>query len=374
MSSKKLMILIITFVIVVSGTTLLAGNFLDDAMSPSPLKNKGHNTPAYELQNSYNKIYNLYKDSVVFISTEKTINMKYGHPFMEDPFFREFFGPEPNMPKSQKYRGLGTGFIISKDGYICTNHHVVTEKDSITVKVAHKTYSARLIGSDPMTDIALLKIDGGNSFVPVHFGDSSKVNIGDIVIAIGNPFGLDKTITSGIISATGRRIVDDMGNTHLQTDASINPGNSGGPLINLDGEVIGVNRMIYSQTGGNLGISFAIPVNTARQTLIDLKTYGKVKRGFIGVQLSPLTPELAKELGLKTPEGALVGSIVENGPAAKAGIMVKDVILKIGSKKIKDYRDLIKFVGNSKTGETLQVTVWRNNKETTFSITVQERP
>jgi serine protease Do len=243
-------------------------SFLKEVYAESPIKEKNKNRTVYELQDTFREIYELYKDSVVFISTEKTVRIE--NPFYNDPFLRRFFDI-PNLPDTQKQRGLGTGFIISSDGYICTNHHVVAGMDVVKVKINGKEYNAKIVGSDKFVDIALLKIDGVRDLKPVYFGDSDKVRIGDWAIAIGNPFGLDRTFTVGVISAVARKDVDQMGNSHLQTDASINPGNSGGPLINIDGEVIGVNRMIYSQTGGNLGIGFAIPINTAKYVLEELK-------------------------------------------------------------------------------------------------------
>ncbi len=353
-----------------------AGDFLAETRRESPLKKNNNNSQVYQLQETFRNIYELYKDSVVFISTEKTVKMRYGHPFMEDPFFREFFGERFSEPResSRKSKGLGTGFVISRDGYICSNHHVIHQMDSVTVTVSGKEYEAKVVGSDPITDIALLKITGREEFTPVYFGDSDTVRIGDMSVAIGNPFGLDKTITTGIISATGRRSVDQMGIDHIQTDASINPGNSGGPLINLDGEVIGVNRMIYSRTGGNLGIGFAIPINEAKKTLYELKKHGKVKRGYIGVHISPLTEEFAKELGLKKPEGALVGAVIDGSPAEKAGLKVKDVIIKVNEKPVKDFRDLVGEVSKTPIGKNIRVTVWRDKKEVNFWVPVAERP
>ncbi len=353
-------------------SSLYGDSFLEDAEKPSPLKNS--ESPAHVLQKTFRDIYDLYRDSVVFISTEKTVKTRYSNPFMDDPFFKRFFGEVPNREQTRKLKGLGTGFIISKDGYICTNYHVIENIDSVTVKVNDKEYSAKVVGSDPLIDIALLKISGNGNFKPVYMGNSDDVRIGDLAIAIGNPFGLDKTYTFGIISATGRQQLDDMGNSHIQTDASINQGNSGGPLINIDGEVIGVNRAIYSRSGGNIGIGFALPINMAKKTLVELKKYGKVKRGFIGVQISPLTDEFAKELGLKKAEGALIGSVLENGPAQKAGLKEKDVIIRINDKQIKNYQELIKKVSRTKIGKTLKVTVWRDKKKLNLWVTVKERP
>jgi serine protease Do len=373
MNLYKITTALFALITAASGLSADSG-FLSDASRESPLKKQNQSSPVHELQKTYQKIYDLYKNSVVFISTEKTVKARYNDPFMDDPFFREFFGKRPNAPGYQKQKGLGTGFIISDDGYICTNYHVVANMDSVTVSINNKDYKATLVGSDQLTDIALLKIQDSGKFSPVYFGNSENVKSGDLSIAIGNPFGLDKTITTGVISATGRHVFNDAGVSYIQTDASINPGNSGGPLINLDGEVIGVNRMIYSSTGGSLGIGFAIPINTAKDTLIQLQKYGKVKRGYIGVQISPLTQEFAKELGLERPEGALVGAVEKDGPADKAGLRIRDVILRAGGSAIKDYTDLLSIVGRTAIGTNIQVAVWRDKSEINVWINVKERP
>ncbi|MCL1910833.1 MAG: trypsin-like peptidase domain-containing protein [Leptospirales bacterium] len=349
-------------------------SFLDEANKPSPLKSKSNSTIIHEMQNAYQRIYEEYKDSVVFISTEKTVKVNQRNPFTEDPFFRQFFGNTPQGPSTRKTHGLGTGFILSNDGYICTNYHVIANMDSVTVKVGDKEYKAKIVGSDPMIDIALIKIDGSGKFKPVHLGNSDALKVGDIVVAIGNPFGLDRTFTSGIVSATGRTVIDSMGNSHIQTDASINQGNSGGPLINIDGEVIGVNRAILSENGGNVGIGFSIPINTVKNTLLQLKEFGKVKRGYLGVQISPLTEDFSKELGLPNNEGALVGGIEGNSPAEKGGLRVKDVITAVEDKPVKEYRELIEAVGKTDIGKTIKITIWRDKKTTNVWVTVKERP
>ncbi|MFH0974820.1 MAG: trypsin-like peptidase domain-containing protein [Spirochaetota bacterium] len=343
----------------------------------SPLVNKSGTVKALEIQDIFREIYELYKERVVFISTEQTVKVQ-PNPFFNDPFFREFFGG-PNQrqaPKTQKRTGLGTGFIISSDGYICTNHHVIQGVDKVTVKIENKTYDAVVIGSDEPTDIALIKIKAGGDLKSAYLGNSDKVKVGDWAIAIGNPFGLDKTFTVGVVSATGRHDVDMMGSSLslIQTDASINPGNSGGPLINIKGEVIGINRMIYSQTGGNIGIGFAIPMNTAKSILEQLKVNKKVKRGYIGVQIVPLTEEYARELGLKDNKGALVGAVVEKSPAAKGGLTVGDLITIIDDKKIENYGDLLDIIGKMPIGKTLKIQVVRNKQTINLFITVAERP
>lgn len=343
-------------------------------MNDSPLKGNKSARNAVEMQEAFRQVYDLYKDRVVSITTEQTVKMPR-HPFFDDPFFRQFFGA-PEQQRERKRTGLGTGFILSEDGYICTNHHVIKGVDKVTVKVDDDTYEASVVGYDERTDIALLKIDADGKLKPVFIGDSSSVRVGDWAIAIGNPFGLDRTFTVGVVSATGRRDVDMMGGSqsHIQTDASINPGNSGGPLININGEVIGINRMIYSRSGGYMGIGFAIPMNTAKSILEQLKQHKKIKRGYIGVQIVPMTQEYADELGLDEPRGALVGAIMRNSPAAKAGVKVGDVILAVDGEEIESYEDLVDIVGRSKIGKTLKATVWRNKSKVTLYITVKERP
>ena len=237
------------------------GGRLLGASGESPLKGAEQVGDAVKVQDAFRNVFEINKHRVVYISTEQTVKMQR-NPFMDDPFFREFFGaPRQNMPQTQKRTGLGTGFILSEDGYICTNHHVVAGMDKVKVNIDSIAYDASVIGSDERTDIALLKINPKAKLEPVFLGDSNSVRVGDWAIAIGNPFGLDRTFTVGVVSAVGRRDLDLMGDSqaHIQTDASINPGNSGGPLMNIYGEVIGINRMIYSQTGGNIGIGFAIP-------------------------------------------------------------------------------------------------------------------
>jgi serine protease Do len=343
--------------------------------SPSPLKGKSENARAWDIQNAFREIYDIYKDRVVFISTEQTVKLPT-HPFFNDPMFREFFGvPEPQQ-RYQKRTGLGSGFILSEDGYICTNHHVIAAVDTVTVKVDEKVYPAVIIGSDERTDIALLKINPGEPLKPVYLGNSDEVRVGDWAIAIGNPFGLDKTFTVGVISAASRRDVDMTGGSesHIQTDATINPGNSGGPLINIDGEVVGINRMIYSNSGGSIGIGFAIPINTAKAIFDQLKNYRKVVRGYIGVQVLPLTKEIAKELGLASTDGALVRALVEGGPAAQGGVQANDIITAINDTPVKGYGDLIDIVGKTPVGSALKLTVLRAGATMNLYVTVAQRP
>lgn len=364
----------VTLFVLVSFTNFCHNNnnsLFKEVYAESPLKKKQNLASIYELQQRFYEIYELYKDSVVFISTEKTVRIE--NPFYNDPFLRRFFDL-PQFPELQKRRGLGTGFIISSDGYICTNHHVIAGMDVVKVKIKGKEYNAKIIGSDKFVDIALLKVDGVKDLQPVYFGNSDNVRVGDWAIAIGNPFGLERTFTVGVISAVARKDVDQMGNSHIQTDASINPGNSGGPLINIDGEVIGVNRMIYSQTGGNLGIGFAIPINVAKAVLEQLKVHGKVKRGYIGVQIASITEELAQELNLKSKKGVVIIGIMENSPAEKARLQIGDVILAANEKEIKEPDDLIAIVNETPIGKGIKLRISRGNQILNILVIVAERP
>lgn len=343
--------------------------------SGSPLRGDKETASAIEIQDTFRKIYELYKDRVVFITTEQVVELP-PNPFFDDPFFRQFFGVPEQKSRKQKRTGLGSGFVLSSDGYICTNYHVIANVDSVKVKVKNKVYKATVIGYDQRTDLALLKINPDEKLDPVFLGDSDQIKVGDWAIAIGNPFGLDRTFTVGVISATSRKDVDMMGGSqaHIQTDAAINPGNSGGPLVNINGEVIGINRMIYSQSGGYMGIGFAIPINTAKAVLEQLRKYKKVKTGYIGVQIVPLTEEYAQEIGLKNTEGALVGGVMEDSPAEKAGVQPGDVILSVDDKPIKSYDDLADIVSKTPIGKTLKIGVWRNKTKIYLFVTVKERP
>lgn len=341
----------------------------------SPLKESAKKTGAYELQESFRKIYDQYKDRVVFVTTEQLVRVQ-PFPFYDDPFLREFFGSgmEP-APQIKMRKGFGSGIILSEDGYICTNHHVVAGVDKVSVKIDDDGYSADIVGSDHMTDIALLKIKPRQKLKPVFFGDSDEVRVGDWAIAIGSPFGLDRTFTVGVVSAIGRNDVDLMGGSYIQTDASINPGNSGGPLINIYGEVIGINRMIYSKSGGYMGIGFAIPINTAKSVLAQLKQHKMIKRGYIGISVALISDNYSKQLGLDDGEyGAFVGSIVSNSPADRAGMMMGDVITKINDKEVDNFKDLLNMIEKAPVGSTMKITALRNKVRMNFYVTVAERP
>ena len=295
-------------------------------------------------------------------------------PFgMEDPlrdFFERFFGGQ--MPQEYLQNALGTGFIIDTEGFILTNNHVVEQTEELKVRLSdEKEFKAQIVGRDPKTDLALIKIDAQKPLVPLILGDSDSLEVGDWVVAIGNPFGLGNTVTAGIVSAKYRQIGGGPYDNFIQTDASINPGNSGGPLLDMDGEVIGVNSAIFSQSGGNIGIGFAIPINMAKQLLPQLRE-GKVKRSWLGVMIQNITPELKTKLGLGTDEGALVSDVVSGGPAEKAGLKRGDVIFQFDGKTIRSSRDLPFVVASTPIGKTVGVEIMRDNQRINLQVKTEE--
>lgn len=287
-------------------------------------------------------------------------------------FWEKFFGRK--LPQ-QKQRSLGSGFIVSREGYIITNSHVVEEAEQINIRLVNeKTYEAEVVGRDEKTDLALIKAKKGADFPePVKLGDSNKLRVGDWVMAIGNPFGLDHTVTAGIVSAKGRVIGAGPYDDFIQTDASINPGNSGGPLFNIQGEVVGINTLIYSTTGGNIGIGFAVPINMAKGIMEQLKKQGRVTRGWMGVSLQNLTPELAETFGVKDQEGALITDVIPASPADKAGLKKGDIVVECNGKKIKRIQDFSRQVGTTTIGDSVNLIVVRDRERKTFVVTVKEK-
>jgi len=289
-----------------------------------------------------------------------------GDPFKE--FFERFFGDIPQREFRQK--SLGSGFIISKDGYILTNNHVVEKATEIRVRLLNKEqFKAKVIGRDPKTDIALIKIKANHNLSAATLGDSDALRVGDWVIAIGNPFGLGHTVTVGIISAKERIIGAGPYDNFLQTDAAINPGNSGGPLVNLEGKVVGINTAIVAQAQG---IGFAIPINMAKYILSQLKERGKVMRGWLGVMIQEVTPEIAHALGLKEVKGALVADVTPGSPADKADIRRGDVIIEYNGKKIEEMNELPRLVANTPVGKSVPIKIWRNGKIRQLTVKVGE--
>ena len=308
--------------------------------------------------------------SVVNISTTQTIvtninpfpfEFPPGSPF--DDMFKEF-----NTPQKRKASALGSGFIIDAKGIVVTNNHVIQGAEDIMVTVnGEKEYKAKIIGADPLSDLAVLEIQSKDKFVPVKFGDSDKSRIGDWVIAIGNPYGFGGTVTAGIISARNRSIGLSRYEDYIQTDASINQGNSGGPLFDMNGDVIGINTAILGQSG-SIGIGFSIPSNSAKKVINQLIEFGETKRGWLGVRIQNVTKEIADVEKLDKPRGALVASVAENSPSDKAGIKAGDIILEFNGILIKEMKELPKIVAQTEVGKTVEVKIWRNEKELTKKI------
>tara|TARA_B100000886_G_scaffold66119_1_gene41474 strand:+ start:870 stop:2273 length:1404 start_codon:yes stop_codon:yes gene_type:complete len=303
--------------------------------------------------------------SVVNISTTQTIKTTTNQfPFQFPPGspFGEMF-KDFDRPTERKASSLGSGFIIKAEGIVITNNHVIANAEDILIRVGDKEYNAEVIGSDPYMDLAVLRMKTKDKFRPVSFGDSSKARVGDWVVAIGNPFGLGGTVTSGIISARNRQIGLTRYEDFIQTDASINQGNSGGPLFNLKGEVIGVNTAIIAPgQSGSIGIGFAIPANAASNVIDQLIKFGETKRGWLGVRIQEVTKEIAEVEKLKKPEGALVASVGQNSPAEKAGIKAGDIILEFDGKKINTMKKLPNVVASTEVGKSVELKIWRNKK------------
>lgn len=349
-------------------------NMLGDAPNPEPRLATG----LPDFVNLAKKI----KPIVVNISTTTQPSegrggpQEFGSPFGEDDpfndFWRRFFGgPLPRGP--QRQRSLGSGFIIDGDGSILTNNHVVENAAKIVVRLSDdQEYEAKVVGRDPKTDIAVIKINAKNQLTAANLGDSDTLEVGEWVVAIGNPFGLDSTVTSGIVSAKGRHIGQGPYDNFIQTDASINPGNSGGPLLNLRGEVVGINTAIFSRTGGNIGIGFAIPINLVKELLPQLRGKGKVVRGYLGVLIQKVTPDIAESLGMDRSHGALVANVSKDGPAEKAGVKVGDVIVEFDGKEIRDSGELPIIVARTPVDKKVRVKVLRDKKEIYLNVAVGE--
>ena len=332
--------------------------------------------PAKALGRQFTVVAKAVSPAVVHIRVTQVVRPA-PNPFENDPFFRRFFGDQPQQPRQYRREGLGSGVIVTPDGYILTNNHVAGTASELTVKLADgREFKGTLIGADPPTDLALVKIDASN--LPIApLGDSDQVEVGEWVLAIGSPFGLDRTVTAGIISAKGRSNVGVAAyENFFQTDASINPGNSGGPLVNLDGEVIGINTAIASSSGGNMGVGFAIPSNLAKRVMADLKSPShKVTRAWLGVEMGDkeMDQDLAKQFGLSEPKGVLVTGVIKDTPAEKAGLKQSDIVLTIDGKPITGRQDLALKVADVKPGSTVTLTVWRDKKEIQVKVTLTER-
>ncbi|HBK07351.1 MAG TPA: serine protease [Acetobacteraceae bacterium] len=332
--------------------------------------------------------------AVVNVSSTQTITAKNGpnmgpempafppgSPF--EQFFKDFLnrnrpgggGGGDNQPAPRRAQSLGSGFIVDPAGYVVTNNHVIEGADEVSVTLQDgTTLKATIVGRDESGDLALLKVKSDKPLPTVDFGDSSQSRVGDWVLAIGNPFGLGGTVTAGIVSARGRDIHQGQYDDFIQTDAAINRGNSGGPLFNMDGQVIGINTAIFSPSGGSIGIGFSIPANMAKNIIGQLKEFGHPRRGWLGVKIQQVTPEIAESLGLKDSNGAMVAGVTDGGPAEKAKIRGGDIILKFDNHDVKEMHNLPRIVADSEVGKEVPVVVWRDGKEITVQTTLAERP
>jgi len=332
----------------------------------------------------FTQIVEAAKDSVVNISTKTKArksksaespsipNLPEDSPFGE--LFEKFFDRENPHERRREAQSLGSGFIISKDGYILTNHHVIAGADEVIVRLSNREeYVAKIIGSDEAADVAVLKVDA-DDLPTLKFGDSDDLKVGEWVLAIGSPFGFDHSVTAGIVSAKGRSLPGDNYVPFIQTDVAINPGNSGGPLFNLDGEVVGINSQIYSRTGGFMGLSFAIPIEMAVDVANQIKETGHVSRGWLGVLIQEVTRELAESFGMDNPQGALVAKVLENSPAEDAGLQVGDVIIEFNGKKVMRSSSLPPLVGRSAVGKDAKVTIIRNRSREQIKVRIAELP
>jgi len=317
------------------------------------------------------------KPSVVNISTTRTVKLQGGvNPFFDDPLFKRFFGDQFRMPKERKSASLGSGVIVDPKGYILTANHVIQGAEEIKVTLSDKReFKGKVIGSDAMTDIGIIKIEAGDELPAIKWGDSDTLRVGETVLAIGSPYGLSQTVTMGIVSAVGRANVGIADyEDFIQTDAAINPGNSGGALINVKGELVGINTAIFSTSGGYQGIGFAVPTGMAKTVMDSLITEGKVVRGWLGVTIQALTPELAKQFDLKEEKGVLLGDVIEGSPAEKAGLQRGDVIIEFEGKKVEEPNQLRNMVANVPPGKEVRVTIIRENKSEIKKVVISELP
>ena len=322
---------------------------------------------------SYRAAANKSMGAVVNIFTSKDVKTQR-HPFMDDPVFRRFFGDQFDG-EPQRSASLGSGVIVGAEGFILTNHHVIEAADEIEIALADgRKLPARVVGTDPDTDLAVLKVDG-KDLPSITFGQSDNLKVGDVVLAIGNPFGVGQTVTMGIVSALGRSHLGiNTFENFIQTDAAINPGNSGGALVDASGNLVGVNSAIYSRSGGSMGIGFAIPVSIARQVFDQIIATGSVTRGWIGVEVQDLTPELAESFKLPNTEGTLIAGVLKNGPADRGGIKPGDILVGVEGKPVTDSSSMLNLVAALQPGKQATLRLLRNGNEVKLKITVGKRP
>jgi len=328
-------------------------------------------TPSQPLGASYRNAAGRAMPAVVNILTSKSLGQN--HPLLKDPFFKRFFGDRG--PQEEQQSSLGSGVIVSPDGYILTNNHVIEAADEIEVVLADgRKAPARIVGTDPETDLAVIRIDI-KSLPVIVLGNADEVRVGDVVLAIGNPFGVGQTVTMGIVSATGRNNLHiNQFENFIQTDAAINFGNSGGALIDTNGNLLGINSAIYSQSGGSVGIGFAIPVTTAKSVMEAIIKNGSVVRGWIGIETQDITPELAESFGLEQQSGAIIAGVVRNGPADRAGMRPGDILLTVDGKKVGNTNDMLNLIAQLPPGGKATMKLMRKNHEASVNVTVGKRP
>ncbi len=343
---------------------------LHEGNAASAPQSAAASVPAAHAVTSYSGAAHRAMPAVVNIYTSKEVRSSR-HPMLNDPAFRRFFGNDD----AQRASSLGSGVIVSDKGYIITNNHVVESADEIEVALADgRTAEAKVVGADPDTDLAVIKVDEG-ILPPIAFADGDKLQVGDVVLAIGNPFGVGQTVTMGIVSALGRsQLGINTFENFIQTDAPINPGNSGGALVDTDGNLVGINAAIYSQSGGSLGIGFAIPASTVKQVMEAIIKDGKVTRGWLGVEAQDVTPELAASFKLKQAHGALIAGVVRGSPADKSGIRPGDILLSVAGKDIQDSSAMLNQVAALKPDETAPMHLFRNGKDITLEVKIGRRP
>jgi serine protease Do len=375
----------LTVTFAISGAIAFTSHRQPRSLIPAPGARSGVNEMA-ALTTSFAPVVKNAQPAVVSIASTKVLKMGAGDeglsPLFDDPMFRQFFGDgsagplnRSGRPRERREQGLGSGVIVSPDGFILTNNHVIEGANEIKVYTSDKReLKARVVGADPKTDIAVVKVEV-NNLPTLAFADSSQVQVGDIALAIGNPFGVGQTVTMGIISATGRGGlgIEDY-EDFIQTDAAINPGNSGGALINASGQLIGVNTAIVSRAGGNQGVGFAVPANLARTVMNQLLKNGKVVRGYLGVMIQPVTPEIAKAFNLPDARGALVGEVTADGPAARAGLAQGDVITELDGARVDDSRELRLKIGQLAPGSVIRLKILREGNPREVNVTLGELP
>ncbi|MCB4810811.1 Do family serine endopeptidase [Methylovorus menthalis] len=375
---RKLWLIFAQTVTISLAVIFVAQQFYPDLIAPKskPLVvTEAPATPASAIPpGSYSSAAKKAMPSVVNIFTSKKAEANPSQPFMDDPLFRHFFGDQQDE-QPQRENSLGSGVIVSTQGLILTNHHVIESADEIEVALADgRTVSARVVGTDPETDLAVLKVDVSN-LPAITFAKADQINVGDVVLAIGNPFGVGQTVTQGIISAVGRSHLGiNTFENFIQTDAPINPGNSGGALIDTDGNLVGVNSAIYSRSGGSMGIGFAIPVSLAKQVMEQIIRQGSVTRGWIGIEAQDITPELAESFRLKEVRGSLIAGILRDSPAERAGLKPGDILLEIDGRQVQDSSTMLNLISSLKPNKKAILKISRDQKEFSVPVLIGKRP